>query len=205
MLQNQYSVALGERSTRNVAAAVNQLDYRDRLVDANRAVVSRIRDAVEGVAPDALTRRPPAGGWCIAEVLEHLVISADSYLEMLRTALEGEKGRPPSPNAWWKPTLMGGLLVGSFRSPRRMRAPKIYRPGPTPRPRVLEAFIERQEEVARLITQGSHLDWSRIRVRSPAISLITMNLGDAFAVPVVHAERHAAQIERIKAAIALEV
>jgi hypothetical protein len=34
--------------------------------------------------------------------------------------------------------------------------------------------------------------------RSPAVSLIRMNLGDAFAVLVVHVERHVAQIERQK-------
>ena len=187
-----------------MAAAINQLDYRDRLLDANRVAVKRIREAVEGVPAAALTHRPPAGGWSIAEVLEHLIISADSYLELFRKTLEREQGRPPSVRETWKPTFMGGLLVGSFRSPRRMRAPRLYRPGPTPRPRVLEEFIRRQEEVGRLITHATQLNWRDIRLRSPAISLIKMNLGDAFAVPVVHAERHATQIERVKATLGTE-
>ena len=186
-----------------MAAAINQLDYRDSLLDANRVVVKRIREAVEGVPTYALTHRPRAREWSIAEVLEHLVISADSYLEILRKTLErGAGGRLPSPPAAWKPTFMGGLLVASLRNPRRMRAPRIYRPGPTARARVLEEFMERQDELARLITQATPLNWSEIRLRSPAISLIKMNLGEAFAVPVVHAERHAAQIERVKTALA---
>ena len=187
-----------------MAAGIRQSVYRDTLLEANRDVVSRIRDAVSTVAADVLTSRPPGDGWSIAEILEHLVISAESYLDKLRPIVEGSTSRTPFSDATWKPSVMGSLLVGSFRSPRRRRAPRIYRPGPTPRPQVLDEFITRQNEVGRLITEGSRLDWRRTPFRSPAIGLIRMNLGDAFAVLVVHAERHAGQIERVKAAIAKE-
>jgi hypothetical protein len=183
---------------------VSQASYRDNLLRANRAVIDRIRTTVAAVPTEAMLRSPPDGGWSIGEVLEHLIISADSYLEVLRRTVEREKGSTASPDAMWRPSFMGGLLVGSFRSPRRMRAPRIYRPGPTPRPRVLEELIRRQEEVARLIAEGALLDWRRINLRSPVIPLIRMNLGDAFAVPVVHAERHAGQIERVKTTITEE-
>jgi hypothetical protein len=101
----------------------------------------------------------------------------------------------------WKPSLIGGLFVRSFRSPRKMWAPKIYKPGPAPRPRVLEEFLRRQEDVGGVIAEASELDWSRTRFTSPVTSLVRMNLGDALTVLVVHAERHAAQIERVKAAV----
>lgn len=182
-----------------MASALPQAEYRDRLLAANRAVIDRIRKTVSGVPHDALTRRPDDGGWSMGEVLEHLIISADSYLERLRGIVRENKDRAASPNASWKPTLGGGLLVWSMRSPRKTPAPKMYKPGPSPRPRVLEEFLQRQEEAGRLIAEAGSMDWRRVRMRSPVLPIIHMNVGDALTVLVVHAERHAGQIERVKA------
>src|SRR5688572_30027178 len=177
----------------------SQSQHRETLITANRAVIARIRDSVRDVPAHALTRRPPNGGWSIAEVLEHLIVSADSYLIRLRSLVKAKNGGLADAHAMWKPTLMGGLLASSLRSPRRMRAPRRYKPGPAPRPRVLEEFLQRQEDVGRLLTETGTRDWRRVRMRSPVLPIINMNLGDALTVLVVHAERHAAQIERVKA------
>lgn len=180
-------------------SALPQAEYRDRLLADNRAVIARIRNTVSGVGPEALARRPDDGGWSMAEVLEHLIISADSYLERLRSIVRENSGRAASPNANWKPTLGGGLLVWSMRSPRKTPAPRMYKPGPSPRPRVLEEFLQRQEEAGRLIAEAGSMDWRRVRMRSPVLPIIHMNVGDALTVLVVHAQRHAGQIERVKA------
>ncbi len=177
---------------------ISQSQHRETLLSNNRAVIARIRDSVTDLPADALTRRPSGGGWSIAEVLEHLIVSADSYLIRLRPLVKDKNGGVGDDHAMWKPTLMGGLLASSLRSPRKLRAPTVYKPGPSPRPRVLEEFLQRQEEVGRLITESGTMDWRRVRMRSPVLPIINMNLGDALTVLVVHAERHAAQIERVK-------
>jgi uncharacterized damage-inducible protein DinB len=178
---------------------VSQSAHRDNLLAANRAVIGRIRDAVSGVAPDALTRRPADGGWSIAEVLEHLIVSADSYLNSLRTIVQQKDTAPAQSDGTWKPSLMGGLLAQSLRNPRKLPAPKGYKPGPSPRPRVLDEFLQRQEDVGRIIAEAGTMDWRGVRIRSPVMPLLRMNLGDALTILVVHAERHAGQIERVKA------
>jgi hypothetical protein len=182
-----------------MALPTSQGSHRDSLLAANRAVIDRIRGAASGLAPDALSRRPPAAGWSIAEVLEHLIISADSYLKPLRTLAKQEGNRPAKSDAMWKPSLMGGLLAQSLRNPRKMPTAKAYKPPPSPRPRVLDEFVQRQEQVGRLIAASSTMDWQRVRMSSPVIPILRMNFGDALTILVVHAERHAAQIERVKA------
>jgi hypothetical protein len=180
-------------------APVSQRQQRDTLLAANRAVIARIRDSVTAVPAQALTRRPPDGGWSIAEVLEHLVVSADSYLSAMRPLVQAKSGGTADADVTWKPTLMGGLLAASLRSPRKMAAPRRYKPGPAPRPHVLEEFLRRQEEVGHLLTDAGKMDWRRVRMRSPVLPIINLNIGDALTVLVVHAERHATQIERVKA------
>ena len=178
---------------------VSQNQLRAVLLDANSAAIARIRGAVSAVPPEAMVRPPATGGWSIAEVLEHLIVSADSYLETLRPVVRGKDGARVDGTGTWKPTIMGGLLAASLRNKRKLPAPAIYKPGPNPRPRVLEEFLRRQEEVGRLITDAGDMDWRRVRLRSPVLHWLRMNLGDALTVLVVHAERHAAQIERVKA------
>jgi DinB superfamily len=181
-----------------MAAATPQSVHRDALLAANRAVIDRIRNSVSGVTPDALTRRPPNGGWSIAEVLEHLILSADSYLAPLGRLIQDNAGAPADASAMWKPSFMGGLLTQSLRNPRKLPTSKSYKPGPSPRSQVLEEFIQRQETVGRLIAQAGGMDWQHVSMRSPVMPLLRMNLGDALTILVVHAERHAGQIERVK-------
>lgn len=176
---------------------VSQQAHRASLLTANAAVMRRIRDTLAGVGPEAMVRRPASGGWSVAEVLEHLIVSADSYLEPMRALIEGNAGGAVNPASTWKPSLMGGMLAASLRGTRKLPAPKRYTPGPSPRPRVLEEFFRRQEEAGRLITEAGGLDWRRVRMRSPVAPILRMNLGDAFTILVVHAERHAGQIERV--------
>ncbi|HEU5183393.1 MAG TPA: DinB family protein [Gemmatimonadaceae bacterium] len=177
-------------------APIPQHLQRAALLQANRAVIQRVRDAVSTLSPSDLMRQPPGGGWSVSQVLEHLIVSADSYLETLRPIVAAKNGHAVTPETMWKPSLMGGLLVNAFRSPRKRRAPKIYRPGPSPRSGALEEFVARHEELGRLIAAAGDKEWRRVRLRSPVTALIRMNLGDAFAVLVTHAERHAGQIER---------
>jgi hypothetical protein len=179
---------------------VSQKLHAEALLSANDAVIRRIRETVSDVTPADMQRQPPMGGWSIGEVLEHLIISADSYLVPLRALIQKGSGHGADASAMWKPTIMGGLLASSLRNPRKLPAPGGYKPGPDPRPHVLEEFLRRQEEVGRLITQAGGMDWRHARINSPVVPILRFNLGDALTVLVVHAERHAQQIERVKAA-----
>jgi uncharacterized damage-inducible protein DinB len=184
-----------------MAAPVSQTHYRAKLLEANRAVIARIRESVSTVPPTDIHRKPPAGGWSIGEVLEHLIVSADSYLDTLRSVLARTDLRAADAGTTWKPSFMGGLLTASLRSDRKLPAPRLYKPGPEPREGVLAEFLRRQEEVGRLLGEAGTVDWRHATFTSPVSRLMRMNVGDALSVLVVHAERHAAQIDRVKAAI----
>jgi uncharacterized damage-inducible protein DinB len=175
-----------------------QSEYAETLLRSNREVLQRIERAVADMDGDVLSRRPPDGGWSIAEVLEHLIVSADSYVESIRRVMGENPEKRAAASTTWKPSIMGGMLVSSFRNPRKLPAPRMYQPGPSPRANTYEEFVRRQQEVGRLITEAQPLDWRAVRMRSPVIPLIRMNLGDALSVLVVHAERHAGQIERVR-------
>jgi len=74
----------------------------------------------------------------------------------------------------------------------------MYQPAPVARPGVLEAFLHGQRALVDLVDTASRFDLARSRTSSPVSRLIRLNLGDCFAIPIVHEQRHLQQLERIR-------
>jgi hypothetical protein len=178
---------------------VKQEALRERLLLENDLLIADVTTTARDLTPSQLAWNPPEGGWSVAQVLEHLVTVADSYYAVVRplvyapTAPAAELGRNP-----WDPTWMGWLLVAALRSKRRMPAPAIWRVGSEARAGVLPAFLDRHQVLVQLLRASAALDWKRVRLRSPASRLLRLNLGDAFSALVVHAQRHAQQMDRVR-------
>ena len=165
---------------------------------AIRASIDELKRDVQPLAYLQIGWRPPDGGWSIAQVVEHLIITDESYLELLERVLARKPER-----AWrgeWKPSLIGGLLTRSQMpdSKKKVTTPAIWRPGPEPRANVVEEYIKVRERLLEMVARADGFDLRRTKLSSPAAKLIRMNLGDAFMTLVVHTQRHLRQIERIR-------
>ncbi|HEX6050853.1 MAG TPA: DinB family protein [Gemmatimonadaceae bacterium] len=179
--------------------AITQGDRAAALIAATRALDARALTIHETTSPAALVWQPPDGGWSVGQVFEHLCIASDDYLVTLRRLLANPPARSHAANRW-KPSLAGRILVRSFESSRRLPAPKMWRPAPAARPNVVQEFLARQHELVELIERSMAFEWNRVRLASPVSSLVRMNVGDAFAILVTHAERHFRQIDRVRTA-----
>ena len=179
---------------------MNQDDLRNRLLIEVEAATRDARDVVEGLSDEQLSWAD-GPGWSLGQLLEHLVLSADSYFARVR-------GRIFDPHAVhtgldmeadWEPSLMGWMLVKRLHSPRALPAPRIFAPGPAPRPAVFNAFLQRQTTFTYLLRSSAALYWNKVRATSPVSPMIRLNLGDVFTILMVHAQRHIGQMERVRA------
>lgn len=162
------------------------------------AIEGRTRAVVAGLAPDRLAQRPPAGGWSVAEVFEHLVLGNEAYLGVMAGALARARARGAA--RAWRPSLFGSLLLGAISEKNRTRLPTTPKMRPLAvRAGVVEAFVATLARTAELARDAEGADL-RMRFWSP-IAPVPLNLGDAFAIVVTHAERHLGQAERARAAI----
>lgn len=172
---------------------------RERLGEMEEAN-HQVRCLAQALSDPELTRRPAQGGWSVAEVLEHLVISGGDYLRLMRPAITAarEAGAHDQGRAW-QPTLTGRVLVHSLRTGRSgmLKSPRAWQPR-SPRERVREAFFASQQELASAAREAEGLDLARIRTHSPLSKLIRLNLGDCFLILNVHCQRHLSQIRRIR-------
>ncbi len=171
------------------------------LAERANEIRNSIADIEREVAPLAyleLGWRDAAGGWSIAQIMEHLIITDQSYIDRL-TELLREPSRKPVYQPW-RPSLIGRFLVRSQmpESKRKVTTPPVWRPGPEARADVVQEYIAVRQRLLQLLSQADGHDLNRTRLSSPASKLIRLNLGDAIMTLVVHTQRHLQQIRRIK-------
>ena len=165
-------------------------------------VRARIARVTGELRPDQLLWSPPQGGWSIAQVVEHLLVTDGLYHQRIRAAIDrGRRAKRQDQGRPWRPTLSGKFLYGVVQpdNTRRARAPGAFAPSPRPRPSVAPSYLALMDELSNLLREAEGLDLTRLRFGSPALGLFRLNLGDAFRLTVTHAERHAAQMERVRA------
>jgi hypothetical protein len=178
---------------------LNQEALRSRLQLELDLVTADTMTVVRPLSKAQLAWKPPSGGWSIGQVLEHIVLSADTYLDKLRGlvyfhhAAHAELG-----GADWEPSIGGWVLVAGLRKDFKMPSPKLWQVNGEAREDVVTAFLHQQDSLTRLLRASAALEWSKVRLSSPVSTLLRINLGDAFTALVVHAQRHVRQIQRIR-------
>ena len=178
---------------------MNQEDLRNRLLIEHEAVTRDALTVAFGLSDEQLSWSRP-GSWSIGQRFEHLVLAADSYFGRIR----GRIFDAHAPHVLaetpveWEPSLMGWMMVKRLRSPRPLPAPRTFMPADTPRPEVVNAFIQRQATLTYLLRASGALYWNKVRATSPVSPLIRINLGDAFSILIVHAQRHVGQMAQLR-------
>ena len=155
---------------------------------------------LEQLSPEAWNAPPPRGGWSVGQVVEHLAVSNEDYLPLLRSLIE--RGTPHArvaEHAEWKPRLVAGFLWRSLaKEDNRLPAPARIRPSAVVPTDALPRYLRTLDECAALLPQAAPLPWNVLVGRSPLSSLVRPNLGDVLMTIVTHAERHHRQIRRIQ-------
>ena len=123
--------------------------------------------------------------------------SIEALCDLVRAEVHARKHAPRP----FRGTLFGTLLRKALLEQNRqpMPAPKTWHPL-APRDRVLETFLLQSRGVMARLREADGLD-VRVMLQSPLAWFIRMNLAEALAIHVVHAERHLAQMERVRTSI----
>ncbi|HUF68965.1 MAG TPA: DinB family protein [Longimicrobiales bacterium] len=171
----------------------------DCLIPLIQAVEAQAKRAASDLDATAMKWRPPDGGWSVAQILEHLVITTTLYLAPIRGMID-DATPADGPVRPWKPSLMGGLLIRSLVPTAERRLPTVGKlePGPEPDTDVVGRLLGAFRNVADLLWNAQGIDMRKPRMTSPVSPLVRrLNLGDGFVIVVVHAQRHMRQIERV--------
>lgn len=177
-----------------------QRDLHAQLRKEAAASRERIATMVRPLDPAKLNQHPEPDGWSVGQVLEHLCRADELYAAPMAELLRHTRPDAAAATREWKSSLVGGMIASSLINPKPLkRGPRAFRPGPTPRNGVVEAFHAGEIRFAQALDDALQYDWRAIRIGSPALPSWApkMNLGDGFRIHVVHVTRHARQIERL--------
>jgi len=141
--------------------------------------------------------------WSVGQCLEHLTLSAGSYLPKLQAAIEDGRRRgltasPPFRYGWFE-----SFFLRSLEPPPKLRvkAPKVFQPDinrPVLDPASTLASYKEVNRAGRdLIEQAQGLDLRRIKVPSPVTSLLHWSIGIVFAIAPAHDRRHLWQARQV--------
>jgi hypothetical protein len=178
-----------------------QRDLHQQLRTEAIATRERIAALVRPLDPAKVNEHPEPTGWSVGQVLEHLCLADELYDAPFNALLRRSRQDAGAPAREWKPSFIGGLIAGALLRPRKMKGPKVFRPGPTPRNGVVETLLARELNFVQAMDDAASFDWRALRIGSPALPRWApkMNLGDGFRIHVVHVTRHSHQVERIVA------
>ena len=159
------------------------------------------RRVVRGLSDAQLNWKPSPDKWSIAQCLEHLTAASGGFNPYFVEALARGRQRfaaasPPT----YQPSFMGRWLIKHVEpeSPRKLRAPKIFKPSTSNVQNALDNFLEQQKAFLEFVAETNGIDYNRTRLRSPVTPLVRYSLADAFVVTVVHGQRHLAQARRVR-------
>ena len=79
-----------------------------------------------------------------------------------------------------------------------MKAPKRFEPAQSDvSGSIIHDFVAQQGQLTEKMKATSNLDPERIVITSPALSIVTYSLMDAYRIMVVHERRHFQQAQRV--------
>jgi len=174
-----------------------------RELKAELEVVSKeVRAVAEGIDVATLTKRPTNGGWSVAEILQHLILTADAMLPLTEGAIvelqrAGRKSTAPSGLG-----VMGWLLVKALEPPPRMKSKtsKPFEPLEVGDPLTLASrLLEKNAKLLSLIDRAEGLATTTVKIASPFNANVKYNVYAAFRITLVHARRHLWQAREARA------
>ncbi len=177
---------------------------------------------IQKLSNDELNFRPNTESWTVLECIEHLNRYSIFYLEEIEKRIDEkiDKNKLKSNQDYvfksgflgnysansMLPVQKGIVSISENKSPTANHSLRIGNKMKTFKDknpihsgvdrRVLDTFIDDQNEFMRLLAKAQQVDWNKTKV-SLTLPLLKFNLGDTFRFVINHEIRHFIQIKNI--------
>lgn len=149
---------------------------------------------------ERLNERPAKGGWSIAECVDHVNVIARELVGPLREVIHEAKAKGKMSDRAHRPGFVGKYMTRSMEPPakKKMKTQKLYEPTSNLDPdTLLEQYKDVHNTFKQLIRESDGVDLSKVKLKSPAMKILKLNIGDWFFFTASHERRHAWQAEQV--------
>ncbi|MBO0726181.1 MAG: DinB family protein [Blastocatellia bacterium] len=150
--------------------------------------------------PEQLNWKPAADSWSVAQCLDHLISSNQSYDPVFDRILKGEYRKTFLHRLPFLPAFMGRTLIKAMApdAARKFKAPAASQPSSSSiDPQIVERFVAHQRALLAKMRLVEDRAPAEIIITSPFVSVVIYSLLDAFRLLVTHERRHLAQAQRV--------
>jgi hypothetical protein len=168
--------------------------------------LQKCHDVLQGLG-EAGVHRQPAGGWSIAQCIDHLIISGtlmsarlEAAIHRARELTREARSKKPARYGWLDRLFVWALGSGKEGKPNtRVKTGPAFEPGPGRSIPILESeFIALQDRLIQVARSAQGLDLVGIKVRSILNERFQFALGAWFVGIAAHQERHLEQAARTR-------
>ena len=161
---------------------------------------------VSGLDDDQVNWRPGEGrGWSIAQCLDHLAITTNTYLDAIEAAVRAAPNRRGVAAAPVTPGWFARWFIRQLEPPVRLRMPAPGRIAPAPRRSASEAeraFLASLDRYRTALDAAANTDVNALRFANP-FAPIRFTVGAGLVVIVAHDRRHLWQAWNVRTAAGL--
>ncbi len=149
-----------------------------------------------------LNKKPDSDSWSIAQIINHLIITNESYYPMIDELKNDSFKIPLTGKIKFLVNFFGKLVLKTVQPDikRKVKTFDIWKPPESDIPEdILEKFKHHQTELIKVISGCDNLLASKKVISSPVNRNMVYNLETAFDIIVAHEQRHYQQAKRILA------
>lgn len=171
------------------------------LIDQISALERDVQTLTGPLTESQFRWRPHPGGWSVAECIEHLDRSIAVYLPVLDHAIDKARAQGITGTGPFRYSALGRLMLWGIEPPYRMKVKTFAPLSPTlntSKTDTVAAYLARHRDIEKRMKESSGLDWKRIRIESPLIKRIKLELGVLFACVTAHERRHVWQAHQVR-------
>jgi hypothetical protein len=173
-----------------------------RLDDQYAAAEADARSLLESLASDEARAawRPAGGGWSVAECFDHLAITNQIYMSVMRPAADEARRKARLRRGPALPGFFGGWFVRSLEPPPKMKSksPAVIRPRAEVKLSAAAAdFFASHAEAKKFFEDNADLDLAAIRFANPFIKGLHFSLATGLHAIPAHERRHLYQARQI--------
>lgn len=144
------------------------------------------------LAPDLLNLKPNADSWSIAQIMEHLIITNESYYPLFGRIKASKNEVPWIGKLPFIPGVIGKMIADSLRpeTKRKTKTFKIWEPQPSVIPDILTRFEKHHLSLIQEIKTMEPYFNKGIVISSPVNKYVVYSLDKAIEIMIVHEQRH---------------
>lgn len=140
-----------------------------------------------------LNWKPSPDKWSIAQCLDHLIASDNTYYKTFERIIAGTY----KPSFWARinpfSKYFGNFLKNNAGTvvKKKMKRPEIFKPSASViDPGIVQRFAEHINTLVAYFKKLENPEWQNIKITSPVSGMVTYSLGDTLAILCGHQQRH---------------